>query len=709
MTHANASSAPGSLVPERRSSHHDTLTSLPGREALLGRIAALPPHHTYGLLCIDIDELAALNEALGLAAGDLLIAEVAHRIAASARAQDLLVRFEGDKFALLLERENDPQSLEQTASALLQALRARYLIAGREVFVSTTIGVAQGSTLLLVHAEAALARAKETARGHWLLYSEAMARALGAHFHLETDLRRAVDEGQFEVYYQPKASCRSGAITGFEALVRWHHPQRGIVGPIEFIPALEKTGLIQQVGAWVLRTACQQLKSWDALGYSRLQMAVNVSLRQLADPDFPDFVLQTLRELEVGAGRVELELTESMLMHDADKAEQLLKRLKALGLRLSIDDFGTGYSSLSYLKRLPLDTLKVDRSFVQDITTDPDDASITRAIISMAHSLKLTVVAEGVETDAQLATLVNEKCETIQGYFISKPVPAAAATSLLASGWTIPAVLLGRPVRKRTLLLVDDEESILLALKRLLRREDYRILCAQSGAEGLELLAKNDVDVVVTDQRMPQMTGEEFLRRTKDLYPQTVRIVLSGYADMQSIANAINQGAIYKFMSKPWDDKTLKDGIREAFARKEKNDASQRQADDFASDNDKLHKNNQSLSVMLDEQSHRTRISHAALYIAQQNLHMLAVPVLGMDPHGLLVLSNEAFGAQGIRADECLALAVQFPPWPHSTPFSLVFNETGGRSWRVLGRHLSHDQQHRGTVLAFLDRGMFHD
>jgi len=693
---------------ERRILKLDALTGLPGREALLERIDALESTARCGLLCIDIDQLAALNEAMGLSAGDRLLTEVGRRVATHCGASDLLVRFGGDEFALLVQEVDTPAQLELIATQLVETLHQPYLIAGRELFISTSIGAAYAHPLLLQHAEAALARAKVSARGNWLLYTDAMARSLGEHFHFETELRAAMEAEQFLVYYQPKASCRSGAITGFEALVRWNHPTRGIVPPSEFIPSLEKTGLIERVGAWVLRTACQQLKTWEAMGFATLQMAVNVSLRQLADPSFPELVAAVLSELELPASRLELELTESMLMHDVTKSEKILFRLKALGVSLSIDDFGTGYSSLAYLKRLPIDKLKIDRSFVQDITTDPNDASITRAIIGMAHSLKMTVIAEGVETEAQLATLVGEQCETVQGYFISKPMPAALATDKLTSGWVIPPFLLGRPTKERTLLLVDDEESILLALKRLLRREDYRVLCASSGLEGLELLAKNDVDVVVSDQRMPHMTGEEFLRRTKELYPQTIRIVLSGFADMQSITSAINQGAIYKFMSKPWEDKELKDGILEAFQRKEKQDAELRLVKNISVANRDLHQSNQSLVMMLDEQSHSAMISQAALQIAQENLYLLPVPVLGLDPDGLAVLGNEAYAKLALAFEDCAALAALVPPWPRNNSFSFAYTDQKGNCWRMLGRHLTSTARHRGTVLAFMNQEVLH-
>lgn len=680
----------------------DGLTGLPGRDVLLERLGRSDDSSACGMLCIDIDQMSIFNEALGLTAGDMLIAEVARRIASTVDAGDFVARLDGDEFALLFERLLGKEQIEKLANSLMQTLCAPYLIAGQELLVSVSIGGALDSKQLLAHAQTALAQAKTSKRGCWLLYSSAMARTVENHFQLEGELRQAIVCEQFQVYYQPKAQCRNGAISGFEALVRWEHPRRGIVSPTEFIPSLEKTGLIEQVGAWVLRTACAQLKAWFADGFSDLQMAVNLSVRQLSDPEFPNLVRSILEEIGIPAGRIEMEVTESMLMHDISRAELSLRQLSALGLQLSIDDFGTGYSSLSYLKCLPITCIKVDRSFVKDITIDPNDASITRAIISMAHSLKMKVVAEGVESEAQISTLVADRCDYIQGYYISKPVPAQTATGLLRSGWTIPDHLLSRPAHVRTLLLVDDEESILLALRRLLRKEGYHILCGKSGAEGLELLATHDVDVVISDQRMPEMTGVEFLRRTREMYPQTIRLVLSGFADMASITHAINQGSIYKFLSKPWDEKSLKEGIREAFERKEKNDSRRRLLSEVVASKDHLERDNQLLTMRLNEQAHSTLIGRTALNIAQDNLTQLPVPVLAFDPAGLLVLRNDAFKEQEIDLASCLSFVHQFPPPNMRDIFKLTYKASDRVCWQISARHLHSGKQHRGTVLVFI-------
>jgi EAL domain-containing protein (putative c-di-GMP-specific phosphodiesterase class I)/FixJ family two-component response regulator len=522
-------------------------------------------------------------------------------------------------------------------------------------------------------------------------------------------LSMALERDEYRVYYQPKASCQSGVITSFEALLRWQRPDHGLVPPIEFIPSLESTGLIEQVGTWVLRTACRQLRDWDKLGFDRLSMAVNVSLRQLVDPAFVGVVCSVLTEYEISPERLELELTESMLMHDVEQTETLLFQLKAKGVRLSIDDFGTGYSCLAYLRRLPIDTVKIDRTFVNGITTNPNDASITRAIVSMAHSLKMSVVAEGVETEAQLSTLIAGKCETVQGYFIGKPMPADAALLMLKSDWSLPSALLSRPNKVKTLLLVDDEASIVSALKRLLRREEYQILGASSGAQGLEMLALHDVDVIVSDQRMPGMTGEEFLRRAKDLYPETIRLVLSGYADMESITSAINQGAIYKFLSKPWDDTLLKETIREAFHRKELGDENQRLTREIEAMNIDLHRSNEALAKLLKEQTHQSQFSLAALLAAQETLHLLPVPVVGLDPDGQTVFRNAAFEALEGSADVCGGLAEHLPPFPSLGVQSFLHSDASGHSWRLMGRHLANEKGHRGMVFAFFPSGDGHE
>jgi EAL domain-containing protein (putative c-di-GMP-specific phosphodiesterase class I)/FixJ family two-component response regulator len=361
-----------------------------------------------------------------------------------------------------------------------------------------------------------------------------------------------------------------------------------LVPPGQFIGLAEETGLIVPIGAWVIRTACAQSKAWERQGLGSFRMAVNVSVRQFAQPDLVEYIAAVLAETGLEPQSLEIELTESLVMNDVDRSIDILQRLKAIGLQMSIDDFGTGYSSLAYLKRFPIDLLKIDQAFVRDIETSSDDAAIVKTIISMAHSLGIRVIAEGVETEAQCNFLRLNMCDEIQGYFFSRPVDAARIGELLAQDQRLADHLLRFKRTKRSLLLVDDEPSVAHALKRLLRRENLQILIADGGQAGLDILAQHPVDVIISDQRMPGMTGVEFLKIAKNRYPDAIRIVLSGDSEMRSVTEAVNDGAIYKFLSKPWSDQQLCDCIEEAFLHKEMADDNRQLQMEILATNQKL-------------------------------------------------------------------------------------------------------------------------
>ena len=573
--------------------HYDSLTNLPNRVLFQDRLKqalaqAQRDESTIGVCMLDLDRFGVINDTLGHSAGNKLLERVAERVQACIRTCDTVGRLGGDEFALILGELSAPHDAALVAQKILTALATPFDLDGREIYASASIGIAlypadnETAEGLLQSADAAMYGAKAAGRNIFHFYTAQMHEDALQRARLEGQLRRSLERQEFLLHFQPKVSIVTGEITGFEALLRWQSPEDGLVPPNAFIPILEETGLILPVGEWVLGQACKQIRAWADARLPSLPIAVNLSARQLRHPGLSAMVAKTLREHGVSARSIELEITESAAVQDAQASIATLDALKALGVRLSIDDFGTGYSSLSYLKRLPVHTVKIDRSFVKDIATDPDDASIAQAVVNMAHNLNFLVVAEGVETESQLSFLTAHGCDEMQGYYFSRPVPASEATQMLTENRQLQ-----RPLPsgdgERTLLLVDDEPSILSSLKRVLRHDNYRILTATTGRQAFELLATHAVGVIVSDQRMPEVSGVDFLRQAKTLYPRALRIVLSGYTDLDSVTDAINQGAIYRFLTKPWDDNLLRAHIAEAFRRhRETQDIARRQSETSA-------------------------------------------------------------------------------------------------------------------------------
>ncbi|CAG1002341.1 partial putative signaling protein, partial [Rhodocyclaceae bacterium] len=326
----------------------------------------------------------------------------------------------------------------------------------------------------------------------------------------------------------------------------------------------EESGLIVPLGEWVMRSACAQNKAWQDAGLSPVTVAVNLSARQFTAQDVVHMAGTILAETGLAPNYLELELTESAVMADADAFIHATERLKGLSITLSIDDFGTGFSSLSHLRRFAIDRLKIDQSCVRDVATDPNSAAIALAVISLAHNLKLSAIAEGVETEAQLNFLRARGCDEMQGFHFSRPVPAAEFGQMLRERRRL-AFSADAPSPGRTLLIVDDEPGILSSLRRLFRREGYTLLTAESGLAGLEVLAGTEVGVVISDARMPGMSGGEFLGKVRELHPDTVRMMLSGYTDLKAVTSAVNSGELFCFLTKPWDDAELLETVRDAF------------------------------------------------------------------------------------------------------------------------------------------------
>jgi diguanylate cyclase (GGDEF)-like protein/PAS domain S-box-containing protein len=421
----------------RHLAYHDSLTGLPNRELLLDRLTMAVAHaqrHKTGLALafIDLDHFKVINDSLGHSVGDQLLQATAQRIRACLRQEDTVARLGGDEFTALLVGVGAPAAATRIAEKLQQAIKQPLLVDGRELEVSASIGIGlypsdgDDAESLLKNADTAMYRAKELGRDQCQFYTAALSQRVLSHLDMEARLRKTLQSGGLILHYQPVVDLASGAVVGVEALVRWPDPERGMIPPDEFIPMAEVTGLIGQLSAWVLRTACAERSGIAPAGAERLQLAVNLSARQFQRGEVVEQVEAILRETRLPPELLQLEITESVAMHDHARTLDTLHRLRGLGVRLSLDDFGTGYSSLSYLRRFPIDTLKIDRSFVGDLASDRSAGGIVSAIIAVARELNMRVVAEGVETEDQLEYLRRQRCDAAQGYLLAPPVPAAA-------------------------------------------------------------------------------------------------------------------------------------------------------------------------------------------------------------------------------------------------------------------------------------------
>ncbi|CAN7581383.1 EAL domain-containing protein [Pseudoduganella sp. LjRoot289] len=555
---------------------YDSLTGLPNRSLFFQTLAesielAHDKEWRIVVLFIALDRFKNINDSLGPAAGDELLRQFSNRLVQCVRIRDTVGRLGGDEFALILTMTRNQQDAVLVANEVREALRAPFDLEGHPAALTASIGIAMypddatEPETLVKYADTAMERAKQAGRDGYRFFTAGMNVQVLARLDLELALRRALDENELLLYYQPKVNLTTGRISGAEALLRWQRPGYGLVFPAEFVPVLEDTGLIVRVGAWIIDAACRQIAAWGRSMVGPVTVAVNVSSRQFVEGDLEGEVRLALERHKVPPELLELELTETALMSNAERTIGVLGRLKELGVKCSIDDFGTGYSSLAYLQRFPIDKLKIDIAFVRDITTNPNDAAIALAIISMAHSLKLRVIAEGVETRPQLEYLRRNRCDEIQGYFFSRPIPPDEMGQMVEGGRCLPPDPNQAAEPPQTLLIVDDDVNVLSSLHRLFRRDGYRILTAATPAEGFELLALYPVQVIVCDQRMPIMSGTEFLSKVKEMYPDTIRIILSGYTGLEAVLDSINRGAIYRFYTKPWDDIQLRDNIRLAF------------------------------------------------------------------------------------------------------------------------------------------------
>lgn len=558
-------------------SSHDHLTALPNKRSFLNALtlaseSSQASGERIAVLLFDLNGLKLINDSIGLQAGDQILAEVARRIRDVVEPSHIVARLEGDEFIVLMVGVGKADAIQCT-KRILSAIRKPYRHESIELHLTASAGItfADGALAqpadLLREADLAITYAKRTGRNTWREYSPELSSNVEVRLALRADLQRALDTEQFVLHYQPIVNGYTGRVMGAEALMRWPHPERGYISPSVFVPLAEEAGLIHALSQWVLEAACRNLRELKTQVLVDFPFVVNVSPLHFQRPDFIRDVTDMLSKYDLPTDSLELEITEGVLLEQVDDTISKLRNLQALGIKISVDDFGTGYSSLRYLKNLPVDKIKIDRSFVKEIASDRNDAAISKVIISLAHHLNLKVVAEGVETAAQYWFLKRNFCDEFQGFLFARAMPVRDLAERLQRNGGVEAL----PTRQedvdeeRTLLLLDDEENILRALQRLLRRDGYTIYKATTTREAFDILAAHPIKVILSDQRLTEMTGTEFFRRVKNIHPGTVRIILSGYSDLKSVTEAINHGAIYKFLTKPWDEAELRQELANAF------------------------------------------------------------------------------------------------------------------------------------------------
>jgi diguanylate cyclase (GGDEF)-like protein/PAS domain S-box-containing protein len=580
------------------SAQHDFLTGLPNRMLLadrLGQAIVLARRHSKqtALLFLDLDGFKHINDSLGHSVGDRLLQSVARRLVECARASDTVSRQGGDEFVVLLSEMEQPEDAAIAARRILKAIAAVHSVDEHDLYITTSIGVSVypddglDAETLIKNADTAVYQAKENGRQNYQFFKPAMNARAVERQSIEQSLRRALERNEFTLHYQPKIDFKSGAISGAEALLRWTHPTRGSIPPAQFIPVAEDCGLILPIGNWVLREACRQARAWVDAGLPMTTMAVNVSAKEFRDDNFLGGVFATLDETRLNPGSLELELTESVLMKHSESAASILRSVRQGGVQVAVDDFGTGYSSLSYLRKFPVDALKIDQSFVGQITAAGDDASIVTAVISMARSLHLRVVAEGVETLEQLEFLEAHDCDEAQGYYFSRPVPAEQFAKLLSTGISRPRARpsaepppavrapgratpgtagLRRDARPTSgapgaaeaalsslryrVLIVDGDPSVGRSLQRDVKARAFDIETAGTPDEANLRVAAAPPDLVVLDLGLPDGGALKLLRSWKTQTPALAVILVSRTASLPVVIEALKEGA-RGFFSKP--------------------------------------------------------------------------------------------------------------------------------------------------------------
>ena len=549
--------------------YYDGQTGLPSHVLFESRLFEIARRAaTLAILAINLTRFHGVLQTLGQEVGAEISRVMANRLE-SALSSGFVARVAESQFIVLLDNFDSAQALVEAALLVHRAIAEGIWIDGREVYLEPYVGIAHypqdGPVHTLLNYALVAANMKPYDAGtKYRFFAAHMEQGPKRRLDLENALRRALKLKEFVLHFQPQVELQSGRVIGAEALIRWNRPGHGMVSPLEFIPLLEENGMIWEVGEWVMNEACRINRSWQDQGLPPMRMAVNLSARQFQDGDIHAMVKNALELSQLDPQWLELELTEGIVLLNAESVISTMQSLVDVGVSYALDDFGTGYSSLSYLQRLPVERLKIDRSFVSDITANAGDAAIARAVVGMAHSLHMTVIAEGVETEGQLGYLRDLGCEEIQGFYFSRPLSEQDFVALLQSGRGI-APTPKAAARERVLLLVGGELESLQQLRTIVAHEKYRLIHAADAKKGFESMAVNHVGVVLCDQSMPDMSGMEFLERVGELYPEAIRIVVSESIGKGAVLDAVNNGSIYKFLAKPWSEALATACLRDAF------------------------------------------------------------------------------------------------------------------------------------------------
>lgn len=524
------------------------------------------------LLHVDIDHFASVNQNMGMEVGDAALDAVGQRLQDRLGARGRAWRHGSDEYIVAVAQPGaDALAAQALALELIAEIERPLEVLPYTLFLEAKVGVSlcphhgdDPSTLLQL-AETAVRRASDAADEPVQLHAVGVHERGQSESAIARQIVDALPNGEFRLRYQPKISARDGRVIGMEALVRWQSPLLGLLLPERFLPTAERLGLILQIGDWMLERVVMQVRAWRELGFDDFFVGVNVTTQQLLQADFVDRLLGRMQQAGLPMSSIVLELNERVLTQNStDVVFRTVSALRHEGIGVTLDNFGTGDASLGALVRYPADILKIDRSFISAAPAGSRETAIVRALIAMGHQLGMKVIANGVESEAQLGFLRRADCDYFQGYLFGEPMSADAAGQALRGRYLRPELFTATQSH-RTLLLVDDEQNVLRSLVRLFRRDGYRILAAGNVRDAFGLLATNQVQVILSDQRMSEMDGTEFLGRVKMLYPDTIRLVLSGYTDLATVTDAINRGAIYRFLTKPWDDNKLREHIRQAF------------------------------------------------------------------------------------------------------------------------------------------------